>query len=1424
MLYQLDQKLHNQLIPVASSSSSSSSCAFTTIHSVLSSIERTIVGFYHRSRIKQPHHQLLPLLHIPVLAELAAEKQPIYGDINQHCNPLPFHKQRETHAHAFASASSSPRHPLPALLQPRPLLLIGRLDQHPSDPTRLLLVDDTASVPCHIVHADAGMLHRTVLFLHFNLVFPVGVTAGVSGVLEIDGADAVVLDEAPAVDLSALCPLPLHQMDAPQIRRLYKASSSSSSSQSSSISASSASAALSSSASSIASSLSSSSAASSSSSSSRSSSLTVCHLRGHVSALSPLMQQAEQHFFFVELRDSRAPAAPPSASHAAPLLPSAHSTFIVFQGAAVMGWYHCLHVDDEYLFTHLRPKGFKLRDGRVQLLFACTPSQSQAAVPRVISAASCELPAFPPLPIASAPAVQQSQPVSAACNWSRTVDYVGTITAQVCAGVYELDHNAVSARKGQPSLPPSASTSAPKPPPSLRLFVIRYAPIVQDGALLRVGCVVRLHHVHPLVHSVRFLGFGCCSRSHIAVEQLSPFAEVCKPYDSAASAALCRQLSRLSLSDAALYLSMIETLTRKWSHRVKADLVSGASGPGLIHQLLPAYVKPQHQSDIYAEVMEHGSCSSAVPGSTATDGFPTFPSYSSLFSLPAVSAAYESLCHRINSSDHSTTAWHAACIPSSRLLPPGWFVTGYLSHAALPFHPRTFSIPASSDATTYIDAAPAHRPPVGSVCTGLQLRESLRDKAEVIDCQVRGALSGEHCGVLYHILSFQLVLETIPPAVTSSSGPSPPTASAASATPSIVAYLSFSIADAVPLITPRVSRPPSTSVFTSQKTYTSVLLYVTQKSSRVSLASPPSGLFLVPHHDLPTSCSSSSAVSHGHECTLRGLLVSSNVQSPSWLLVHLRPPVLGLSAVVHVGDVIELSSCRAMLNSPSLNVSEVLATTEECSVRVDRSAAASEWKLAVSSHLPPSHTFAQLLTVDMDEWLDSAEARKAAFSFSGVIVDKQVRADGFEQRSRLSRPRRSNSAPQHSLLAAALPAATDLSKAGMSLQWPLSGKLFLRVRDELSAQMVDVYVPLGERIYPAGLLPGAVVSFSDAVRKLSPSWKVYMECNASTDIHVLSPHPAPSSASHSFAFSAAVPAPLQPLPPSLLSVFTPCPVAVAQHVHRLRCRVHAVKRLSFAVHCLRCALPLPPASERRQHKSPCGAGGCVRVEFRANAYVQVDDGSQAALVVADGDVVWRLLALSRQEWDEVKRYVGQWGQLDYESSLHQQQAQQQHEQRGWRMNKRRREEKQRDTDDDMEDVGVHDARHGQSMADEPDIAAMQRERLFSLFRSKPRLRLFALHCQQLFFTKDIDAFVERRRRRQDGDASARERESAALRGMEALLASAVSHDFALGGVQLTTSKPAGVVMLRALECEEVDVREEARNLLRRQQQQQPIGK
>ena len=371
------------------------------------------------------------------------------------------------------------------------------------------------------------------------------------------------------------------------------------------------------------------------------------------------------------------------------------------------------------------------------------------------------------------------------------------------------------------------------------------------------------------------------------------------------------------------------------------------------------------------------------------------------------------------------------------------------------------------------------------------------------------------------------------------------------------------------------------------------------------------------------------------------------------------------------------------------------------------------------------------------------------------------------------------------------------------------------------AHMVDVYVPLGQRIYPAGLLVGAVVTVSGAVRKLSPAWKIYMECDAATDIRMISAPSLQSCSFPSFASSAAFSPPPHRLPTSLLSFFTPCPVVVSQLVHRIRCRIHAVKRLSFAVHCLRCAMPLPPANERRQHKSPCGAGGCKRIEFRSNAYVQIDDGTHTALVVADGEMIWRLLGLTRHEWDEVKRHVGQWGQLLYDMSQHHQQ--QKHESQ--QAVKRRREEQEGESElmaDD--DDTTSERRLG---PDEPDIAAMQRERLFTLFRTKPRLRVAVLHCQQLMFAKDIDAFMARRKKQQEvkaigvpKEAVAQQQCSAEDKALDALLATAVPHEFTVGGVQLMTSKPAGVVMLRALDCEAVDVRAETAMLLRQHVQQQ----
>ena len=47
-----------------------------------------------------------------------------------------------------------------------------------------------------------------------------------------------------------------------------------------------------------------------------------------------------------------------------------------------------------------------------------------------------------------------------------------------------------------------------------------------------------------------------------------------------------------------------------------------------------------------------------------------------------------------------------------------------------------------------------------------------------------------------------------------------------------------------------------------------------------------------------------------------------------------------------------------------------------------------------------------------------------------------------------------------------------------------------------------------------------------------------------------------------------------------------------------------------------------------------------------------------------------LLGLTRHEWDEVRKYVGQWGQLQYDNNH----TQQQHERDSRRTSKRRRDE------------------------------------------------------------------------------------------------------------------------------------------------------
>ena len=1398
---------------------------------MLTVIEATIQRFYHRSRTKHadaeeqlppPLHAPLPSISIPLLSTLRASRQSFAADVDHLCCSASYHRKLASSVPSFSHAC----------LPLSPSLLIGKLTADPSHPQRMTLMDDSASLPCHVAHVDASMLDQLLLLLHWNLMVTAASRPTRGAVmLEVDASDAVLLSSAsPSSSLppplsavpSAFRALSLHGLTQREMRRLSCASSSSTAA----------------------------SAASAArapqpapderkqpapqrASASRG---LLHHVRGVVVAKSPIVQRRDGTFFFLQLAASSSDAAASSSSC------SESSCFVLFHSAASTCWYHSLHVDHEYLIANLRVKALQLTGGKVRLVFAAVaatatslssastqPSPSQQT--RVFSAKAFLLPQHHPSSSSSSrhsrggsvagplsndrsPSSSSShssrQPspsrraagasaASAGCRSTRTVSYIGCITKQVALCVYELDHGGIDNVAVSSSLPFA-------PLPCLRLYLTHYdCAALADGIGLRPGCVVRLEHVHPVYHSSRFLGFGCCARSDVSIVSFSPLAAICRPFHREGSGSLlwsCYQ--RLSLPDTALLLDTMEALLKKWGRAVKPLLLGISSGDprsGLLQRLLDGRLCWQYRGDIYQQVLEHDDgCGIAKPHG-ATQPYPFFPSLSLLLQLPAVSAAFELLCSRLHSDGQSSTAWHCQTVDSQQLLLPGMVVTGFLSPSLCGFERRTHHIPPASSPPIELPArsfTSPPTPPVTSVYTGLQLSDSASPASFSLDCHVTGDWSHQQLDVCYQLQRFQLVLETVPPVGSAASITASASSLPSASSPHVVAYLCFSLADAVPLI-PRVSSALSADGESRVSVgHQAVRLYITHKQTRVlpfaavnkqqSCAAPAlinSSQALL--HSATQQSASSSRWTRGLSCQLHGLLVEGEGAKPSTVRVELQGLLLSLAAVLRIGSVISLSSCRPV--APGL-----LETAADCELEVDSSSAAKAWKRAMLPHLPVLRSIAELLSCDVNAYYAEGQRDPQLYSFSGVVLDKQFRCDPAAEDASHYRNalRRSSSAPmlQPAAAAASLPPFSSLA---------MTGRWWLRVRDAVLPHVVDVYLPISQRVFPAAIAPGAAVVVSGAVRKLSPSWKIFMECSHTADIALLPPPPAEPAV----AVAAVSPARLLPL--SLLSSFSLIPLTICQLVRRVRCRVLLVKKLAFSLSCLLCCRIVSSRVHARPGWSAgyqCGPGGCKRVELKASAQCIVDDGTATAFVLAEGDIVWRLLNLRRRDSDELRRFIADVGQFQYEHSYAQLQAAQ----------RRRR-------DEDMAATSLSSDEEDEAKGkDGVDYTAFTRQKLCSLFRTVPRGRAVTLHVQQLVLSKEIEAYRAKRSRdddvrRRQGEARAAAGGSAAEQEMDLLLSCSIGYDVMVSGAAHASKRPAGYLTLRALQCEEVDCLQEVRGML-----------
>ena len=1204
------------LSPPSSTSTSSASSSFPSSSSSI------------RPSAPVPLHAV----DLPTLLSLRASTYSFYSDLDFLSDPAQHLTAREV---AFAGSFPSPP-PSWTLLTAQPRLLIGRLSADSAHPQRMLVVDDTASVPCHVIHADASLLERAVLFSRWSLLLLLTSPRTESDrvVLEVDASQAVPLSFGPShseqlslVVPSSYRPTPLHELSDRRMRKLSASSSSSQRAPNERFSV---------------------------------NSLviptvqpaperplrSILHLRGYVVAKSPIVQRRDGVFHFIELRA---------------VLDSAHSVFALFHGPSSMCWYHSLHLDAEYLLVNARVKALALSGGRVKFVVVASTVSAQAAASKgqpnavVYSARSSQLPGCTVErsvrvethvkreagdPLSSMPS-SAAGAVGASCHGPRprrAWSYVGVVTRQVAVCVYELDH-------GRMGVEPRSSTSAfssdplsARFRPSLRLYLTRHdCAALHDGAGIRPGCTVRLHHVHALYHSGRFVGFGCCARSHVSVLAFSPLSVLCRPLRRHGEQALLwSAFQRLNLPDTALFVDTMETLLRKWGRAVKQDLLDNPRDGrhGVLRRLLADRLRWDYTDDIYDQLLDHDERCAIASAPPASDvdasspqqrSYPCFPSLSVLWQLLSVSRAFERLRRRIRQDSHSTAAWHCERVSSSALCSPGVVFTGFLNASLSTYAGKAYSIPRPLVIDDDEDEA---MPVVTSLFTGLQLSDSSSATSFAIDCLLIGDCDEEQLGGLYQLTAFDLVLECVPPAPALGSAVDPPELSTAASCAHVVAYLLVERAALIPLI-PRAPPAAASNSSLPALSETELTLYIAHRFTRVVPAAlsgkqPPTITSSVTHSQassLPLglrawqeekaaddaahvqSRPAAARCTQTIDCNLHGLLVTAETRSPERVAVALTGELLSIGPLVHSGQIVHLSSCQRVRRMGSADAEEKqFESTSSCSLSLDASPAASEWTRVMRAHIPSSRSVSELLVCDVAVFGDG-RVDPTQWSFVGVLVDKQFRCDPLAQPRQVDGVRRSHS-------------ASTPTASGPSSSLALPGRLYLKLRDSSLVHTIDVYVPLSQRVYPAGLVPGATVRIAGAVRKLGPTWKLFMECSQLSEITVLSA-PAVDSLRSPCA-----------LPTVTLSSFPLIPLTVDQRQHRLRCRVVLVKKLRLSLMCLFCGRLV--RSDRTQAAAGrwlpgdgrCGLTGCRRVELRLNAQLQLDDGTANAQALVDGPLVW----------------------------------------------------------------------------------------------------------------------------------------------------------------------------------------------------------
>ena len=1337
----------------------------------------------------------LSSIDVPTLFNLRASPAPFYSNVDHLSSPLQHLTAREV---AFASAFPAPS-PSLALLPPRPFLLVGRLCFDAADAQRLQLVDDTAALPCHVIHANVSMLDRALLCLRWNLLLISGEGGGV--VLEVDASQAVVLtfDGRPVERIPippSYRPHPLHLLTPRQMKRLSAAQPSASQLPAQTVRASAPAAG-------------------------RALRPTL-HLRGVVVAKSPMVQRKEGSFYFVQLAATAHEAAP--------------SVFVIFHGEASLRWYHALHVDGEYLLACLRVKALTLSGDRREFVFVATTSTPPASAGHahsgppsveVFSAASSQLPehrSSSAVLSSSAPSTDRppSQPTSSPAQSTpprrstHAVSYRGLITRQVAVCVYELDHGSLNNPRSSSSSPSELSPTRPL----LRLYVTRYdCAALYDGVGLRPGCVVRLHHVHRVYHSGRFLGLGCCARSHLSIDSFSPLSTVCRPLRRQGEQRLLwAAYQSLDLPDTALFLDCLDALLKKWGKALKRELlVAGEQGSApVLHRLLPQ-LRWGHGPDIYDQVLHHHEGCTVAPVVASADSqssatrprplpssrmsYPTFPSLSSLLQLSATSHAFDRLRGALGQDSHSSTAWHCERVPSHALLRPGAVYTAYLSSSLSTFTRRLYSFPCPVLVDDEKDCDPL--PDVASVYTGLQLTDSASSTAFAVDCLVTGR-GQVPVGGLYRLTAFELVMETVPlPHGGAVMDPTRLTSTVVA--PQVILYIVVSAGDLDLLVPPAPRPPPSPAtqseaaalaVFVAHRLTKLVALPASGRSSPVTLAEAavkPSSLPLQSTQwgekkadDVVCVASrpASSRCAQTVDCSLHARLVTAERSLPQRVQIALRGHILALAPLLCSGQILFLSSCQRTRPPSSAKAGdECYETGPSCTLSIDSSPAAAEWVARMQPHLPPVLSVADLLVSDV-ALFGQGRVDPALYSFECLLVEKQFRCDPLAQVRQERGLRRSHSAP------------TQSATSSFALSVP--GRWFLKVRDVRLPHTIDVYVPLSQRVYPAGVVPGAMLRVSGAMRKAGSNFRLFIECSHSTDISVLGLSAAGEP----------LPSPVA-LPTVWLSSFPLVPLTIRQHVYRVRCRVVQVKQLHLSLLCLVCGRVVRPPSLSAGRWLPsdgrCGHRGCRRVELRLHAQLHLDDGTATALAMVEGPPTWDVLGLSRAAADAVRQYVGEVGELHYNAHVDADPAQ-----------VRSRTQRGRVWGSEGEEGESSEEEGGRV---EVDYAAVRRERLLALFRTVPKARPVVVHVQQLVLRNEGDACRAWLRRRMEAGGRVGEGVQGQVAGREAeeleLVLSTATTTTVKGSedVSCVTMKPAGFRTFRVLQCTPVRAVDEARALL-----------